>query len=161
MLSELTEVTISETRWQPFPNAGAADPGAALAAAGPVTRCVPAGIATHLTHTVRPGFPQQSQISRLLTVQHHRNSPSWSSDATELAAAHLFLENKEKGALESGGSWKLQFLFQLWTSGGTNRKWLYLERPQPKVMEQSVYYKASEPGGQDPDLGWFCRVTLP
>lgn len=106
MLRKSSSVTTYETPWQPLSNARAvtADTEVAFVAAAPVTRCVAVYLPAHPSHTVRPGFPQQAQMSRLLTVQYHRNSPGWSSDATELPAADVFLNNKQKDGLESGRS---------------------------------------------------------
>lgn len=71
MLRKLPSVTNYETPWQPLPSGrvATADIEAAFAAAAPVTRCVPAYFPTHPTHTIIPDFPQQYEVSCLLTVQ--------------------------------------------------------------------------------------------
>lgn len=52
-------------------------------------------------------------------------------------------------------------LLQLWFNDGKSRKELGVDVPQLKVMEQPVYYKASEPGREGPGLVSCYRVILP
>lgn len=162
MLRKLPSVTIYETPWQPPPNARAvsADTEAPLRRSSSSDTMSPY-LSPHTPHShSQTGFlTGASQMSRLLTAQYHRSRPSWSSDATELPTAHVFLKSKQKDGLESGLK-TLNFCFScgpVVERPGRSCAWA----DHSRRWWSSQCYKASEPGRQDSDLGWCYRVPLP